>query len=1057
MTQLLNFFTPKNTTLLQQKEFEQAEQELRILTHDFKTALCFLKKNRKSYFQNKSKSKLPFNVVIGTSCSGKTTLLSQTGLGLIDINKQPPTNIVSTKYCNWWFAKDSIYLDTAGVYTKPDTDSSQENLIWRGFVKQLRKQLGTKFINSLIVVLDTSSLLTDTSSLSNILFCLRERIYELAKYTDQLPISIVFTKCDLLAGFTEFFAYLTKEERNQTFGIEFDMVNSGLDPTQLFTQKFAALLNRLNEQSIHYIHDEQNLDKRAAIATFPLQIENLRPTIEKIIHKIPTASHINLTGIYFTSSIQRGVPFDPLEKYVTNTFNLHEKNIYKPERIGGNSYFIADLFKKIANSTTKNAKTQMVPDGKKYSVVKKLFRFDINIIIALVLGILIIGASSFIWQRSYQKNINTFHRMQLTLGNPQNLDSLNKISLLRQNLIRIESSPWVKLALNQIQPLTISTAKFYQITTIKTLQNLIENDLKSQLLSAASTSTSNGNNLYTTLKVYLMLSNPEKADPEFIKNWLNSYWKAHPTSSIKEKQLQEQITINFDKHYITKINADNQLIENARNNLLTHTPIQLIYLLLEDKYANETQSLISKNIGLPKDTSLSTSNLIAYVPKMYTADRFNVIYRQQIPNFAHNHDVDDWVLNKHLNIQLSPQDTEKMITQLQERYMENYIAIWEKILNSISINQAKTIKEAAQQLADLANSNKLFLQSLTTIQSNLIVPSAPTEFSQLVSQRFPNLNKLDVNTLHQHLVEADNYFNKIIVNPDINKAAFSAVAAYFQAPQLHNNSIDALQRLAVNEPQPIQSLLRNITNNYWSILLDNAHNQIAAEWNNVIVAQYQQTISNKYPVFTGTKNEISLADFNTFFSPNGTMDRFFTTYLKPFVTIQGADFQSEWTWKVLDNKDLHLANNYLISVRQAALIQKMFYPNNNPTPAVRFSLQPTAMTPNTARFVLNLEGQLVTYDGNQSKIDNLVWPGHQQNGVTIEFTTKDGRHFTASQPGTWAWFKLLTKANIHHSGKGPAFALTFDLNGNAAQYKLIADQPINPFVTDLISKFRCET
>ena len=51
---------------------------------------------------------------------------------------------------------------------------------------------------------------------------IRKRIQELYERCGmRVPIYVMLTKCDLIAGFVEFFADLTKDEREQVWGMTF--------------------------------------------------------------------------------------------------------------------------------------------------------------------------------------------------------------------------------------------------------------------------------------------------------------------------------------------------------------------------------------------------------------------------------------------------------------------------------------------------------------------------------------------------------------------------------------------------------------------------------------------------------------------------------------------------------------------------------------------------------------------------------------------------------------------------------------------------------------------
>src|SRR3990170_643466 len=195
-----------NFKIITNKEAEQAAQELRILEDDVAAAHDFLRKNRKNYFQGKKK--IPIYLILGPSRFGKTTILSRAGLDLIDANNQKLNNVSPTKYCSFWFTKDALYIDTAGTYTKPDISKPRNDLIWQGFIKLLQKYFGKNSIAGILIILDLPAIAQDKNLLKKTLFCIRERIYEMTPLVKILHTHIIFTKCDCILGFTEFFSLL---------------------------------------------------------------------------------------------------------------------------------------------------------------------------------------------------------------------------------------------------------------------------------------------------------------------------------------------------------------------------------------------------------------------------------------------------------------------------------------------------------------------------------------------------------------------------------------------------------------------------------------------------------------------------------------------------------------------------------------------------------------------------------------------------------------------------------------------------------------------------------
>src|SRR5690606_26110829 len=165
---------------------------------------------------------LPWYVVVGPPAAGKTTALTQSGLGFV----APPGSSMAkvrgtagTRNCDWWFSERAILLDTAGRLATGDDDREE----WLTFLDTVRKFRPKRPLEGLVVALSVESLLCSTDvELEETAHALRARIDEVMSRLEMvLPIYVLFTKSDLIAGFIEFFGDLTRAQRAQTWGASF--------------------------------------------------------------------------------------------------------------------------------------------------------------------------------------------------------------------------------------------------------------------------------------------------------------------------------------------------------------------------------------------------------------------------------------------------------------------------------------------------------------------------------------------------------------------------------------------------------------------------------------------------------------------------------------------------------------------------------------------------------------------------------------------------------------------------------------------------------------------
>ena len=128
-----------------------------------------------------------------------------------------------TRNCDWWFTDEAVFLDTAGRYTTQDSDAASDSEGWKEFLALLAKYRKRRPVNGIILTISAQDLLTqgDAGREAHV-EAARRRLDEFTRELHiQLPVYVMVTKCDMVAGFTEYFDDLTQEERAQVWGVTF--------------------------------------------------------------------------------------------------------------------------------------------------------------------------------------------------------------------------------------------------------------------------------------------------------------------------------------------------------------------------------------------------------------------------------------------------------------------------------------------------------------------------------------------------------------------------------------------------------------------------------------------------------------------------------------------------------------------------------------------------------------------------------------------------------------------------------------------------------------------
>jgi type VI secretion system protein ImpL len=329
--------------------------EVATIRGRFEGALAVLKKARGGKGKGKlNLYELPWYIIIGPPGAGKTTALANSGLHFPLRERFGPDalrGVGGTRNCDWWFTDEAVLIDTAGRYTTQDSDAAVDRAAWLGFLDLLKKYRKRRPINGTFVAISIADVMTQSESERRAhAAAIKQRVMELDKHFGiRFPVYVLFTKCDLVAGFTEFFDDLGRTEREQVWGFTFRYADDlDANPVAGFGAELDGLVRRLNERLLARLGQEPDPARRALIHGFPKQMAALKESLGAFLAEIFQSSRYEtgplLRGAYFTSGTQEGLPLDRVMGGMARAFGLRLGS--EPTQPGGvgKSYFLTDLF-----------------------------------------------------------------------------------------------------------------------------------------------------------------------------------------------------------------------------------------------------------------------------------------------------------------------------------------------------------------------------------------------------------------------------------------------------------------------------------------------------------------------------------------------------------------------------------------------------------------------------------------------------------------------------------------------------------------------------------------
>ncbi len=1014
---------------------EEVHQELQTLQMTIKNVLRTLYQNIFKSFLYRYKK--PWFLVLGPTNSGKSTILSKADLNLRGLDNLPPSITSPTKNFNWLLADEAVFIDVGGYYLRDNkTSATNTTQLFQGFFKLLKKYRAFKPINGVIVTINLQELTVNPRE-HNQLLKLGQIITDLLVEFNDFPIYLLITRSDLIDGFTEFFEDLNPDERNQIFGMSFPLTKKPQSLPELFNEEYTNLLTRLNERVISRLGKENSLDKIGKIKNFPLQMECLKGSLAKLLNIILPSTQVNLRGIFFTSSIQKDIPIDNLSKSLMNAYEVQPLN-NSHRALPPKVYFVKELFKRVIFPETQfynhnNSTHQMQSWGNLFTIVLTVLCvfFILNsykynqVIIAEAHGL--ISKYQATKEQSEVPLLAELNTLQSTLGilsaSPQhwyNRVGIHESSKLHKKTEQI----YLKLLSSQFVP--------YLKTTIESQLDNIKEE--------------NCNQLYSSLKIYLMLGYPDHLDKKYFISWFENYWHQN-VKNANQAALNNHLTALLSQP-IKAVPLDFRVIENTRALLNNMPQSRLVLTILQNQYQRSSVKI------LPDAAANLFSNIPREISGIYDIKNFRNVYYTEIEKTCQEITNGNWVLDRKAEPSFSDIALNQLASEVKAIYINEYAVTWSNILAKIKMDEFSNITQIISAINLLNNPQSPLVQLINTIKNNTQPISDSVEFTQQVSTRFLALNALsnDVlkNTNQSVLLAVREYLNRIALSADSLKISYDAAKNRMEN-QNGGDAIATLLQQARMLPEPLRTWHTTIAAESWRIILQNTQAYLNRIWIATVYPQYAAMLNNRYPLFKDSTVDISMSDFSNFFGNNGVMDTFFKTYLQPFVDSS----RLYWEWKNVDGQRINIPQSTLEMFIRSALIQKMFFPDESRQPAISFSIVPVELGAGVQSFTLDLEGQIAAFQKDNEQIISLSWPGTGSNHTELTFTDDLGKKIVMTETGPWSWFRILDKSKLEPTANPKHFRLTFGNNSSTASYELYASGIVNPFLQGILNAFRC--
>ena len=1046
---------------------------------------------------------LPWYMFVGAPGSGKTTTLLHSGLRfpLADaIGPGAVGGVGGTRQCDWWFTDEAVLLDTAGRYTTQDSDAAVDQAGWYSFLGLLKKHRPRRPINGVIVALSVSDLLQQGPAARQAqAVAIRARIAELhEKLGSSFPVYVTVTKCDLLAGFMEFFDTLGRDERAKVWGLTFALGTDGAGALAAFPARFLELEQQLQARVLGRMQEERDLQRRALLYRFPQQFGGLGEVLAGFLTAVfePTRyqASAQLRGVYFTSGTQEGSPIDRVMGALAATFGLDRK-VLPPNATSGRSYFITDLLREVI---FKEAGLAGIDAG--YEQRRQRLRWLGAGAAALLVVLLAAGLAT-----SYVRNGRTVQEVaqrsdaldKLVQAGPPDgtvvavLPMLDAARGLPGGYDEREAGAplLTRFGLNQSDKLGAGAQLAYQRLLRSALLPRLTGRLEEVLRRG---DANNQEQLYEALRVYLMLGQPGHLDPDSVLAWLAFDWgRSLPDASpMQRDQLLAHAAALLDGGAEPPV-LDAALVAGVRSTLAMMPLPERVYNRVKRQVAQAKLPEFSVNRAVGRDVSAvlarkSGEPLTRGVTGLYSVAGYRELLKQT-PLALVDIAKDSWVLDQREGEgkagAASALTSDQMQAAVLQLYYADYIRLWDAVLADVRVAPFSSLDQGARITNALAAAD-------SPLKALLVAASRETTLDGVGAK-----NAVPIDAMRNKLSEArrkleaalggddnpapavkagnpvDRHFEplrKLVGTAaapgplDAQLALLKDASQYFDAadkarragtPAPGGDVLQKIKRAAEGTPAPLGEMLQNVDSAGSGLTLGSERARIQALWAAEAAPFCRDAIAGRYPLVRSATRDATPEDFGKFFGPGGIMDDFFSKNLAAQVDMAGG----QWKWRNTGEAPTGIGQDVLNQFQRAARLREMFFGAGGRQPSLRFDLMPQAGAAALTKVTLDIDGQPVLYTaGAPSRAAGITLPSGKGGGQVFVEAVPPLRAELRTE-GPWAFFRMLDKGVLQPGAQGERYTLTFDLDGHKMAYQLTASSVINPFRRDALEQFRCPT
>jgi type VI secretion system protein ImpL len=709
---------------------------------------------------------LPLYLVVGGEGVGKTSAILNCGIEprLLAGEAARDGSVIPTRLCNLWFAQGAVFADISGRILTQETENWERALRvfsqpvriarWRQILFGRQSQLNLKGV---VLVCDASPFVraNDPQRMAAFARTLGDRLQTAGSVLRrEFPVYVVFSKCDGVQCFSDFFAHLSEPESRRLLGATLPFLKVRNDTADIYTDReskrlteyFNRIYMSLAEKRLVFLAREDEAGKKSTAYEFPRELKKIRGDIVQFLLDVfrpdPLQSGPRLRGFYLSGQRWVAKNLTPVAEGTMAGFTVMPKRAdatvlfgSKPAqpavaaRQAGASgmiakwMFLSDLFH---NVILKDRAGNVAPRVNTRDQGYRNLAFAGTG--ALLLLLCMVWANSWRHNRDLLNSVQTavqgVHQYRADASSEEALADLDSLRTPLATLLDYERhSPPISYRWGLYAGRDVTGAldalyfdRFRKLVIDPSLASL------TALFLELGPNSPGAGNVYDLLKTYRMVTSGEcKPDADFLGNTLLPIWTqvgsvlSPDESVLAGRQFQFYVSeLLIRNPYDPPISENASAVKSAQTYLSELNGPDKILGALVDQVDHSQQA---EMLGTYAPNYVGVLSGPATVEAAYTRDGWGALM-DAIQSHKLASAGEACVVGKQSGSASSLSFTSENERKVKDLYVDNYIQHWKSFVSQHHVEPFRGVSDATQKLSVLSDNNRSPLLAMAYMTSH---------------------------------------------------------------------------------------------------------------------------------------------------------------------------------------------------------------------------------------------------------------------------------------------------------------------------------------------------